>query len=156
MSVEFELLDQTTQKLGNSDKKDTYNPKREYINKILNTLIDNKSSQVAGFTLTLKKKYHEDDPVWMHRYIHKSLQSSRIWKDKNYILFPEFTKRGVLHYHGIMWDEYQVEVIRSINWWRRKYGFVKLEKKINNLRSFLTYITKDYNTVGLWTITNKH
>lgn len=109
-------------------------------------------SDKCGITLTLKKKYHDDDDIWMHRYIQDKINKSIIWKKKNYILFPEFTKKGILHYHGVIWGSYQIEVIKMAKWWRRSLGFVKLELKINNYKNWMNYITKDYGKTGLWTI----
>ncbi len=149
----FELLDQTQRKNSHIPEKDVYNPSKEVVLKHLNNLINN-SSDICGFTLTLKKKYHNDDDKWMHRQIHNGIRMSRVWYDKKYILFPEYTKKGVLHYHGVMWDEYQTEVMRCIKWWRRKYGFAKPELKINNKNNWIKYITKDYGNTGLWTISN--
>ncbi len=143
---EFELLDQT--------KPKKCNPVTEYIKHLINTKID-KFSQVSGFTLTLKKKYHDDDSVWIHRYIHAKILKSSVWKDKNYILIPEFTKAGNLHYHGIIWDHYDITVMRCIKWWRREFGYAKPELELRNYKNWSKYILKNYLKTGLWTIFNE-
>lgn len=109
-------------------------------------------TDVCGVTLTLKKKYHNDDDKWMHRYIENKILKSQAWKDKKYILVPEYTKNGVLHYHGVIWDSYQIEVMKVAKWWRRHFGFVKPELKINNYKNWMNYMIKDYGKTGLWTI----
>ncbi len=103
------LLDQTTQKLDDSE---VYLPVKEYIIKeLINKDI---ISQKCGFTLTLRKKYHNDDDKWMWRQIENKLNGSKIWKDKEYIMFPEYTKNGILHAHGIMYNQYQSEFMRCM------------------------------------------
>ncbi len=142
----LEILDQTQRK-----KRDTYNPTIECIEKKLKYLINN-YSDIGGFTLTLKKKFHGDDDKWLHNHIEETIRKSRVWKNKEYLLFPEYTKNGVLHYHGIMWDEYQIEIMKCIKWWRRKFGFAKPELELKSKYNWIKYITKNYNKTGLWTI----
>ena len=67
-------------------------------------------------------------------------------------MFPEFTKKGHLHYHGIVWDCTQYTFLELIKWWRREFGYAKSELKINNLDKWSKYIIKDYNISGLHTI----
>ncbi len=148
------VLDQTQPKLLCILEKDTYNPSIETINKTLSYVADN-YSDVCGFTLTFKKSFHNDDDKWLHRHVHKSLLNQKDWKRVKYIIFPEFTpKKGVLHYHGIIWDEYEITIMRCLKYWRRKYGFAKPELKLNSIYNWIKYITKDYMKTGLWTITN--
>lgn len=150
IDVGFDVLDQT------QHEKDGYNPSKETINKYLSNVINN-YSDIVGFTLTLKKKYHNDDDKYMHRLIENKILRSSIWKDKCYIIFPEYTRKGNLHYHGIMWNQYEIEVMRCLKWWRRIFGFAKPELKINSKYNWIKYITKDYMKTGLWTIYNiKH
>ena len=151
--LEFEILDQTPTDKNKKGRSDDYNPTREIINKKLSTIIDN-FTDVCGFTLTLNKKYHNDDDKYVHRHIQDALIKSRVWKDKKYFLFPEYTKKGILHYHGVMWDEYQIEVMRCVKWWRRKYGFVKPELELKHPYKWIAYITKNYGKTGLWTISH--
>ncbi len=148
-NVGLEVLDQTQPKLA----KVSYNPCKEVLMKEL-MIINDKFSQVCGVTLTLRKKFHDVDPKDMHRMIHERISSSRVWHEKKYILIPEFTKNGILHMHGVIYDEYQTIVIKLVNWWRRTYGFAKIELKINNYKNWTNYILKDYGKTGLWTIYN--
>ncbi len=111
-------------------------------------------TQLYGVTLTLKKMYHDDDDTWMHKYIIDKMNKSRVWKNKNYILIPEYTQQGVLHYHGVIWDMYEVNFMKLAKWWRRTFGYVKPELKIINFNKWIDYITKDYGKIGLWTIYN--
>ncbi len=144
----LDLLDQTQRKF----KCDSVPSTRVVLMAKLKTL--NNLTQVSGATFTLKRKYHDDDDVWLHRYIHRSIIRSRIWKDKEFILIPEYTKKGILHYHGVIFNSYESEVMKMIKWWRRLYGFVKPELKIINIENWTKYITKDYGKTGLWTIYN--
>lgn len=163
-----DILDQPTPKKRNHKvHKDSFNPSKITLSKVLTKLLEMRHSedlradpcysisQLSGFTLTLSKKYHNDDDYWLHCKIRSELRKSTVWKNKSYIIFPEFTKKGTLHYHGIMWNEYEADVMRCVKWWRRKYGFVKPELQINNRKNWLKYITKDYGKVGLCIISNK-
>ncbi len=150
--VGFELLDQTQPQKSGMCNKDEFNPSIEAINRELKKI--KIYTQVSGFTLTLKKKYHTTDDKWMHRQIIKAIKKSHIWKNKKYIIFPEYTKAGNLHYHGIMYDEYPLEVMRCIKWWRHKYGFAKPELKLKSVDNWIKYITKEHSKTGLWTIHN--
>ncbi len=148
---DFELLDKIRPNLEEDSYK-LYNK-----DKLINLLLKEceASTQCSGFTFTLKKKFHDEDPIYIHRLVIDKINRSTIWKDKRYILIGEFTKKGIIHYHGIMLDEYQREVIRCTNWWRRNFGFAKPELKINSRKSWITYMYKDYGKSGLWTITQK-
>ena len=141
------LLDQTTPKKSDSD---VYLPVKEHIIKEL--IKKNNISQISGFTLTLKKKFHNDDDKWLMRFIERKINKSRIWKNKEYIIFPEYTKNGILHFHGCMYNEYHHEVMRCMKWWRREFGFVKPELTLSSYSNWIKYITKDYGKTGLWTI----
>ncbi len=145
-----EILDQHIPKKTEICKNQLTERKSEYIEYL--TKCCEYYSQYSGFTLTLKTKYHDDDPVWLHRHIHNTILKSRIWKGKIFCLRPEFTKKGVLHYHGIIFDEYQTTVLQLLNWWRRNYGFVKPELKIRHNKKWIEYMFKDYFSTGLWTI----
>lgn len=153
------LLDQPIEDKCNYLKVNTepdgeYYPTRVAINSCLSNVID-QYSDLVGFTLTFRKSFHSDDDLFLHRMISKKLIKSTVWKTKKYILFPEFTsKKGNLHYHGIMWDSYEIEVMRSMKWWRKNYGFVRVELKLNSPYNWLKYITKDYMKTGLYTLYN--
>ncbi len=152
--IGVEVLDQPQQKKsGLVLEKDVYNPSIAELEKVLKLVIDN-YTDVCGFTLTFKRKYHMDDDRWLHRDVQNSIVKSRKWKDIKYIMFPEYTKNGNLHYHGIIWDEYQTVVMDCLKWWRRKYGFAKPELKLNSKFNWIKYITKDYGLTGLWTLNN--
>ena len=126
-------------------------------------------TQLYGVTLTLNKKYELDDPIFMHRLIQSYL--SRSWRDINYIIFGEFTDKGRLHYHGVIWDCYKLTLTQKVRSWRRKFGFAKIELKLKTYRCDVNsdnkhlnskypkccwkhYISKDHWTTGLWTLTN--
>ncbi len=140
------ILDQTQRNFkSNTDVK-------EYIFKLLRTV--EVYTQKYGATLTMKRKFHDEDPIILHRIVMDKIIRSRVWKGKKYILFPEFTKNGILHYHCVIWDMYQTDYINMVQWWRRSFGFVKMELEIRHYKKWIDYITKDYNKTGLWTIYN--
>lgn len=127
------------------------NVTREVILRKLGYVLDH-CSEVCGVTLTFSRKFKLDDHTWLHRFVQKELLSSKLWKGIKYILIPEFTPNGDLHYHGIIWDEYQCVVMRLLQWWRRKFGYVKPELKLKHPMLWLNYIIKDYGKTGLWTL----
>ncbi len=147
------ILDKPNPILVVTTNKDEYNPSVETVNKILTKVIDS-DLMMSGFTLTLKKKYHNDDDKYIHRLIATKLIKSKIWNNKSYVLFPEYSAKGNLHYHGVMWNEYQFEVMRCVKWWRRHFGFVKPEMELHSKYNWLKYIIKDYGKTGLWTLHN--
>lgn len=153
------VLDQTLEKKGDTDLITDGDCKAQYkqLTKLQEIIKDklllfNKSSQCYGVTLTFKTKFHSDDPRWLHVYVINLLNRSYLWQHKKYILYPEFTKKGILHYHGCIKDIYQCEFIKLCLWWSRTFGYVKPELTINNFHNWSTYITKDLGKTGLWTI----
>ncbi len=131
----------------------------------------NEMTQVYGITLTFRSTYHKDDPESLHRAIYKDLMSQAKWKKNNFFLFPEFTEKGILHYHGVVWDCYELPFIQMSKYWHRKFGFAKVELKIKyyycgngkecmyNEKTvpkscWCHYCIKDYDSVGLNTLYN--
>ncbi len=124
-----------------------------------------------GFTLTFNmRKFRNDDSKYMHRLASQRIEKSPVWRDVKYIMIPEFDKNGNLHYHGVIWDVYQIKCVRCIKWWRRNFGFAKpeLELKYFNCGSgqickrreikswcWKHYITKDFGKTGLWSLYNE-
>ncbi len=146
----FALLDQNPTVEKEKDYEPTFEPTKETLLKRLDII--KKFSDCRGATFTLKPKWHDEDPKTIHRYIHEKIAKSRLWRKEHYMLFPEFTKKGVVHYHAIFWDIYQAPYINLIQWWRRTFGFAKVELKINHINAYIRYMTKDYGNVGLYTI----
>lgn len=140
----LQLLDQTQHKFRVSEPKTSI---------MLKKCQDVESStQKYGATLTLCK-WHNDDPLLIHREVEKKILASTIWKGNKYIMFPEFgSKNGSLHYHGIFYDMYEVEFVRMMKWWRRTFGYVKIELEIRHYDCWIKYIIKDHGKVGLWTL----
>ncbi len=125
-----------------------------------------------GITFTFKKSFHGDNPLFLHRLIDQKIASSRLWKECKYILYPEFTAGGILHYHGLIYDCSQLQMSRINIWWKRTYGTItKIEYSIryaycgtehectqinkSNAKScWLHYVSKDSGKTGLWIIYN--
>lgn len=149
--ADLEILDPNTPENSNYRNIEGGYHTRDYI---LNNLKLNisKYTDKIGITCTLKKKFHLEDATWMHRHIERSIIRSRLWRKRKYILIPEFTQNGNLHYHGIIYDCYHVHSMKIVNWWRRTYGFVKVEMKLRNYKNWVRYITKDLGKTGLWII----
>ncbi len=131
-----------------------------------------KSDELYGFTLTFKCKYDNADPRDLHKYVEKKLIRSTLWKKHNYIMFPEFTKKGQIHYHGVIQCPYDLNFARCMKMWQRLFGFVQKEFTIRhydckescciypndenpNVSSCWThYCTKSCGKSGLWPIYN--
>lgn len=150
--VGFELLDRTQQR---QTEKSTKDPFREYQKTTwINNLVINLSqcTLVQGLTLTLKKKYHRDEIITMHKYIQNKIYNSTVWKGTIYCLRPELTKNNILHYHAIIYNNYEAQTDRLVKWWRREFGFVKPEFDLKYPIKWIEYMFKDYCKIGLWTI----
>lgn len=146
----LEILDQS---MPAKDSPNEKNIVRADILKRLDALQLN--TQLCGVTLTFKNKYILSmEPKALHRLVQQKLSRSTIWRNNKYILIPEFTNAGRLHYHGVIYDSYQAEVLRCVTWWRRTFGFVKTEMKISVYNNWKNYIIKDYSKTGLWTLTS--
>jgi len=143
----LELLDQTPAQ----KREKSYRPTKERLHHLLNNEIV-KFSQKVGVTLTFKKDFITLDPISLHRYVELKLIRSSIWNKLNYILYPEYTKAGNLHYHGLIYNCYDTEAIRAVKWWRRTFGYVKPELEIRHYDKWSEYITKDIGKVGLWAL----
>ena len=116
--------------------------------------------------MTFKPLFHDEDPMEFHKIIYDKLFKSKIWE--NYIIFPEFTDKGILHYHGVFFDIYECKFVRMANWWRRQFGFTRNELKINTYdclkiincvhsdpdgkHCWKHYISKSYGKTGLKTM----
>ncbi len=171
--VGFDILDQTQREKAEKSNStqlhpvDVFSTIWEKIHKV------NKVTQKYGVTLTFKRKFHDIDPLELHRMVIKKMGNSRMCKKINYILIPEFTSKGQLHYHGIVWDSYQLPFIKFSKWWKRTYGFSKeeldiryyfcgsidykkcLQKEVSKAKHCWShYITKSVGKTGLWTLTN--
>lgn len=131
-------------------------------------------TQKYGLTLTFKKSFHLDDPLYLHKTTDKFM--SKYKNEFKYIGFPEFTKKNHnLHYHFIIWDCYELPLVTFSKRWQRKFGISKLENPIKHYycknkescrikhlllkpkedsKCWFHYIIKDYGINGLWSLTN--
>lgn len=127
-----------------------YSPTSNYLAKLIEEVKCN--TMYYGLTLTFKPKYHESEIRKLHKFVNTTISRSLVWKKINYILFPELTSGGNLHYHGIIYDTYQCTADKAIKHWRRKFGFVKPEFTVRNRENWNSYIVKDYKKIGLYTL----
>ena len=129
-------------------------------------------SEKYGITFTFGKKFHSDNPLFLHRLIDRKIGKSRLWSKCKYILYPEFNASGILHYHGMIYDCPQLQMSRINIWWKRTYGSItKIEysiryaycgneekciqsNKSNAKYCWLHYVSKDVGNTGLWIIYN--
>lgn len=154
----FDILDQTQRKKGDNPEvvcDDCLLKERQAALRLTLLQLSETNSQFYGFTFTFKKKFHVEDPKTLHKILQQILLSSTTFGSRapaKYYMFPEFSPTGNLHYHGVIYDCYQVQFIKMCKWWRRKYGFVKVEIEIKHPKKWVNYITKDYCKTGLWTI----
>lgn len=163
-----EVLDQTQP----PESRKSYRDQVVFTNIWLELIKQNKCTQKYGITLTFSTKWHIEDALTLHRIVQTKMARSTVCKNIKYILFPEYTAKGILHYHGIIFSCYQTPFIRFSKWWKRSFGHTKEELEIRYylcsinpakcMQSSLSkakycwshYITKDYHKNGLWTLTN--
>lgn len=97
--------------------------------------------------VTFKSKYHKMNTGYLHNNFKKWFVKwikKHLYFKPTYIMIPEFTKAGVIHYHGIIYfdnanDYWTAEIKRLCNnKWGRTQG-----KKIYNIENYWKYITKD-------------
>lgn len=115
-----------------------------------------------GITITIDPKYPyknrrfksmDDDKK--HKVINAII--SDYIKKRNcslqYIIIPEYSPNGMLHYHGIVWNGYQKVFSNFVKYLRGKIGYCKSEMQLNNYDKWIIYIFKNYGKTGLSTIT---
>lgn len=108
-------------------------------------------TQKIGFTLTFNKNYHEIDSDILYNFLLKFIKQY-FGSEIEYIIAPEYTDKGVIHFHGIIYNCYQRYINRILNKWRDQYGFIKMEYKISP--KWEEYIIKDMDAVGYPIVTN--
>ncbi len=106
------------------------------------------STQKYGITITLKPEYHTMDSLTMHRKIEEYFAEN--FDNVKYIIIAEFTKKAVIHWHGIIYNEYQLAISQKISSIKNVYGFIQMEWRISP--HWEKYIIKDIGTTGLWPI----
>ncbi len=111
--------------------------------------IPNVYSQYFGIILTFKNKWYSFDPEDLHKLVKEKLSKSLVCKKAKYYLFPEFTpQKGHLHYHGVIYDCYDLVNVRFNKWWSRTFGFSKPEK-IRVWKNWSQYCYKNISKTGL-------
>ncbi len=108
-------------------------------------------TQKIGFTLTFAKMWHDEDPDTLYKYFTDYIYKEFPCKIE-YIIAPEFTSSGILHFHGIIYNCYQRCVNKLFTKWRKNYGFIKMEYKITE--HWESYILKDMDNIGFPVNTN--
>lgn len=102
---------------------------------------------IQEICITYKPKYHKKNPTTLHRetrkYIIRYMKEHEYFKPY-YIFVPEFTKAGILHYHGIVYFD------NANDYWvadlKRKLGIrfgITQGKAVSNLSNYWKYIMKD-------------
>lgn len=164
ISVGVDILDQTQRNKLNTDSN-------VVLNKHLMTLLSlNRHTDKYGVTLTFNKKWYNEDPKELAQMVQLKLNNASCFKKVKFIFCPEFTTHGNLHYHGVIWDCYQMPFQKCVRWWRRTFGYVRPEIEIKyyycdtaitcsikkqmitpkkTSKCWLHYIIKDRGKVGL-------
>lgn len=77
------------------------------------------------------------------RYAIKCMALSQ-YKHQNIMIiaYPEFTKAGNIHFHGIIYEKNKLYFNKYINYWTYNYGFVKV-KKIHSTLGWFCYCVKE-------------
>ncbi len=102
-------------------------------------------SQQIGFTLTFDSSYHNLDSDVTYQFM-LNYVNEHFKEDDKYIITTEFTKSGVLHFHGIVFNAYQRYVSKLLVEWKKIYGMVRMEFSITS--KWRDYIIKDMDIVG--------
>lgn len=151
LKVGFEILDQRPR------KKEGLNFKgfKEDAD-IIEYLVDysgniTEEHQICGFTLTYRKRFHSTSLRKLYQDSINSVNKSRIWRadSYNWIMIPELTNNGNLHFHGLIIGEYQSNVRRLMDWWRRNYGYAKPEMQLKSASKWVKYMIKDIHKTGI-------
>mgnify|MGYP000370969724 CR=1 FL=1 len=136
-------------------------------NQMLSVMEQSPRDDVYGFTLGyndnhklagIPLKDHDDNII--NEYIMDIMKRSNIThgskKDKvkvHMMMFPEYSERGRLHWHGIVWNccPYWPASIKKMLI-RKKFcnsPGLRLELKLTSKHSWFKYMTKDYRKSGL-------
>lgn len=116
-----------------------------------------------GITITIDPKFpyknrrfksmadsqkHDTVKIIIEKYMLKTMSNIQ------YILIPEYSdNNGMLHYHGIVWNCYQLSFSNFLRKLRGTIGYCKGEFEIKHYDKWLSYIFKNYGKSGLSTIT---
>lgn len=148
--IGFELLDQTLPADGDKKRTETNMVRLAIFNDLSH--VPDKYSQIYGITFTFKPKFYTLDPDHLHSLVRSRIEKSTVCRKCKYYLIPQFTPKGNLHYHGVVYDCYQVPFMKMVKWWRRNFGFSKPELTIRHYDKWIRYITRDMYITGLSTI----
>ncbi len=109
-------------------------------------------SDQIGFTLTFNSSYHDEDPDLLYTYLVRYVKQYFTNENMNFIVMTEFTAKGIIHFHGIIYNCYQRFVVKMLTSWRKWYGIIKLEYKLSD--KWEVYILKEEKTSGYPAIHN--
>lgn len=137
--------------IGLLDQDNPPNKKSHKAEKVREIILSNLSDDsVIGITLTIKYLCKLGRfPMDQNITVRENLLRSRKFAKFKYILVPEFSKQGRLHYHGIFYEGYYSDYVAAIEYWRKKYGFVKGEFEIKYPEKWANYCCKDINKTFL-------
>lgn len=127
----------------------TEDAKKEVLKNILQIFA--KNTQRFGFTMTFRPEFHSHTPDFQY---HQLLFFKRdLPKSLKYIIVPEFTEKGNLHFHGIIFNEYDRKCWSVLKKWQLENGFV-YKSKGQLTEKYAVYICKDLTTTGYGIHTN--
>lgn len=149
----FELLDPNTP----PEKENVIHaPIRQHIWRFIKA--GELSDQFYGITLTfnpIKLQQHgllNKDDSYIMGYIVTKMNNSRVINGYSYVLYPEYTRKCILHFHGLVKADTQYDMSRFSKWWNRMFGYSKVELTIRVYWNWIFYMIKDREIVGLYPI----
>lgn len=97
----------------------------------------------TAFTLTLKRFFHDKKDQLIVQYVNYHLRKYCTKRNIYYVLYPELTKQGVLHWHGYIQTKDHVAEKLFVRYCTRYMGMTKA-KLIDNVGKWNDYVIKDH------------
>ncbi len=92
----------------------------------------------------------QKDPEVIHKMVRNWMTDQPVY----YVLVPEYTKQGDIHWHGIIVADSVSKMSKFRNRWKTMFGFTCVSKKFS-VDGWIDYIMKDIDITGLSYITNE-
>lgn len=97
----------------------------------------------VAITLTLKPFFHDKSQRMVVNYVANHLYKYCKKFQIHYVLYPEFTASGVLHWHGYLKVPDHVRQALLVRYCHKYIGLTKC-KLIDNVPKWTMYVTKDW------------
>lgn len=100
------------------------------------------------YSITVSLRPMAQSPLYMHRVMKRVLRRELNKMSKHYVLVPEFSDKGRLHYHGT------IQIDDKLKMYNNKYrldrmGFTKLDplETVKDLLKWTVYCRKNYGLI---------